>query len=156
MRPSLFSAISISGKNFVDKGNPIILWCNASSEYRPPLDIDWFKDGIKLKSDTTREILITKPKERELKTFYSKLEIEKSRMDDAGNYICRSSDLLVASTHVTVLNTDRISMKRETSAGTSSQGGYSLTKSTRSESEKLVHILFIISVLIIYKVRWYS
>ncbi|KAL3866815.1 hypothetical protein ACJMK2_044078 [Sinanodonta woodiana] len=96
--------IAISGKEFVDKGDSIIITCNATGESRPPDDIDWFKDGTKLKPDAVRNIYIEKYSLVHTKTLHSTLEIENSDMSDSGNYACRSSDLLITSKHVMVLN----------------------------------------------------
>lgn len=66
--------------------------------------MDWFRDGIKLKSNTETGLSITTNRHRETKTLYSTLEIKKSKMTDAGTYICRSSRQDVVSHPVVVLN----------------------------------------------------
>ncbi|KAK3597020.1 hypothetical protein CHS0354_014908 [Potamilus streckersoni] len=104
--------IAISGKEFVDKGDPIIITCNATGENRPPDDIDWFKDGTKLKPDAVRNIYIEKYSLVHTKTLHSTLEIENSDMSDSGNYVCRSSDLLITSKNIMVLNAETKPGKR--------------------------------------------
>lgn len=97
-------AIFISGKKYVEKGEKIVLICNATGDERPPEDIDWFKDGRTIKQDQYKGISITKFRVAETKTLQSHLEIEHSEMEDGGNYICRSSELSITSKTVIVLN----------------------------------------------------
>ena len=100
-----FSAIHISGPNFTEKGEPIRISCNATSDnLTPDHHMDWFRDGIKIKPNPDEGILITEYRRGESKTLYSELEIVKSTMKDAGTYICRSSRRDVVSHHVVVLN----------------------------------------------------
>lgn len=99
-----FSGIVITGKDFVEKGDRIVLTCNATGEFFPPEDIDWFKDGSKVKQNAYRGISISKFRLSETKTLHSKLEIDHSDMSDSGNYICRSSDISITSKPVMVLN----------------------------------------------------
>lgn len=99
-----FSAISIEGPQFVDKGKKLVLTCNATGEMFPPEDIDWFKNGEKIKQNQNRGITIAKFRIAETKTLHSQMEIDKADMDDKGVYICRSSDLAITSTSVIVLN----------------------------------------------------
>lgn len=70
----------------------------------PPEDIDWFKNGEKIKQNQNRGITIAKFRIAETKTLHSQMEIDKADMDDKGVYICRSSDLAITSTSVIVLN----------------------------------------------------
>ena len=98
------SGIVITGKDFVEKGEKIVLTCNATGEFFPPEDIDWFKDGSKVKQNQNRGISISKFRISETKTLHSKLEIDHSDMVDSGNYICRSSDIDITSKPVMVLN----------------------------------------------------
>lgn len=99
-----FSGIVIEGKKYVEKGEKIVLTCNATGEFFPPEDIDWFKDGRKVKEDQYKGISISKFRLSETKTLHSKLEIDHSDMTDGGNYICRSSDIAITSKQVMVLN----------------------------------------------------
>ncbi|XP_052794919.1 V-set and immunoglobulin domain-containing protein 1-like isoform X2 [Mya arenaria] len=97
-------AIKITGKSYVEKGDQIILTCNATGELYPPEDIDWFKDGSKIKPNQFKGISIAKFRIAETKTLHSQLEIDHSSMDDSGNYICRSSELAITDKSVIVLN----------------------------------------------------
>lgn len=105
-------AIHISGPNFTEKGEKIQISCNASIDSMTPDQVDWFRDGLKLKSDSETGLSITTNRHRETKTLYSVLEIQKSKMTDAGTYICRSSKKDVVSHHVVVLNADSSHEKR--------------------------------------------
>ncbi|XP_045215919.2 protogenin A-like isoform X3 [Mercenaria mercenaria] len=97
-------AISIDGPQFVDKGKKLVLTCNATGQMFPPEDIDWFKDGQKIKQNQNRGISIAKFRIAKTKMLHSQMEIDKADMDDKGVYICRSSDLAITSTNVIVLN----------------------------------------------------
>ena len=103
-RVVLFSVIKISEQIYVDEGNPIVLNCNASGQYTPPDDIDWFKGGIKINPSVEKQIEITKYRSAETRTLYSTLSKKHSKMSDMGTYICRSSDLKVENVYVHVLN----------------------------------------------------
>lgn len=106
-------AIKITGNKYVEKGDKIVLTCNATGELFPPEDIDWFKDGRKIKQDQTRRTSISKFRIAETKTLHSQLEIEKADMEDTGIYICRSSDLAITSKSIMVLNAETSHIKRE-------------------------------------------
>lgn len=99
-----FVAIKITGKRFVEKGEAIILSCNATGDYYAPEDIDWFKDGDKLDSDESRRTTITKSLFLSDKTIISELRINKAKMADAGDYLCRTSERYITTIHVQVLN----------------------------------------------------
>jgi hypothetical protein len=99
-----FSAISIEGPQFVDKGKKLVLTCNATGQMFPPEDIDWFKDGQKIKESERKGISIAKFRIAKTKMLHSQMEIDKADMSDKGIYICRSSDLAITSTNVIVLN----------------------------------------------------
>lgn len=49
----IFSEISITGTRVVEKGNSIYLTCNASGTTSPPDGIDWYKDGMIVKTHNT-------------------------------------------------------------------------------------------------------
>lgn len=105
--------IRITGKNFFEKGEKIVLTCNATDEHYPPEDIDWFKDGNKVRQNLVRGLSITKFRIAETKTLHSQLEIDKADMNDTGVYICRSSKLAIASMNIMVLNAETSHIKRE-------------------------------------------
>ncbi|KAK7011962.1 lachesin [Biomphalaria glabrata] len=108
--------IFISGTTFVEKGDPIYLACNASGHLGPPEDLDWFKDGQKLSPDGIRQVKINKFKVPASRTLVSNVAIKHSRMEDAGTYVCRSSNLVMTSLKVHVLNAGSINVRRGTSA----------------------------------------
>ncbi|KAJ8304020.1 hypothetical protein KUTeg_017603 [Tegillarca granosa] len=97
------AAIHISGPEFVDFGSEIVLSCNATGIEYPPEDVDWFKDGLKIKGDSAHEIFVTKFRQSETKMLISELIIRHSELQDSGTYICRSSDLEITS-HNLMLN----------------------------------------------------
>ncbi|XP_070204912.1 opioid-binding protein/cell adhesion molecule-like isoform X2 [Littorina saxatilis] len=96
--------IHIEGDTYVEKNSVIRLVCNATGEEHPPDDIDWFLNGQKLLSDFAYQISIEKRMSLTEKTIYSILEIKNANMKDAGIYVCRTSDLQIASARVDVLN----------------------------------------------------
>lgn len=51
--------IAISGRNYVEMGQPIHLFCNATGPDGVHLSIDWFKDGDRIDHYSYRHILIT-------------------------------------------------------------------------------------------------
>lgn len=94
----------MGGTQVVEKGNAIILECNATGGDYPPEDVDWFKDGQKINADAASKIDITKYVSIASKMLFSKLYIKHSRMEDAGIYLCRSSGKNVKFLNVNVLN----------------------------------------------------
>ncbi|XP_052282801.1 uncharacterized protein LOC127879787 isoform X2 [Dreissena polymorpha] len=122
-------AIKIGGKSYVEKGEKIVLTCNATGELYPPEDIDWFLDGQKIKQNQLRGITIAKFRVAETKTLHSQLEIDHSEMSDGGNYICRSSDLEITNKHVMVLNGVNPNIKPR------SQDEQYITQDTSSKAE---------------------
>lgn len=99
--------ITITGTFHVDKGETIRLRCNATGAATPPDAVDWFKDGIKLHSDSKRPIQITKQFTISKKTITSELSIRHANMKDTGTYTCRTSDLQVTSENINVLNAEK-------------------------------------------------
>lgn len=84
-------------------GDHIILVCNVVGGDYISEDVDWFKDGNELKYDTARGVHITRQRSVNTKFLSSQLLIQKSNMDDAGNYVCRSG-MDVTNMNVEVLN----------------------------------------------------
>ncbi|RUS78451.1 hypothetical protein EGW08_013774, partial [Elysia chlorotica] len=108
--------ISLAGTKFVEKGDPIHLVCNSTGRITPPHNLDWFKDGVKLLPSGLRKIKIDKFRVPKSLTLVSVLDIRHSQMEDAGTYVCRSSDLSIISTKVHVLNAGSTNVRRGTSA----------------------------------------
>ncbi|PVD19472.1 hypothetical protein C0Q70_19961 [Pomacea canaliculata] len=113
-------AIQISGSAAVDKDDRIYLICNATGLEYPPEDLDWFFEGIKLATNADEKRIgqdvwkETSWSEAQFKcekfvsltdkTIVSILEIRDAQLDHSGIYTCRTSNLLVKSTQVTVLS----------------------------------------------------
>lgn len=64
--------------------------CNATGRPDPPHNIEWLKDGRTIESDAQAGLIITK--KIESTALVSLLVIRRSKMTDAGDYYCRSSD----------------------------------------------------------------
>ena len=96
-----FSEISISGELQVGLGSELRLECTASGANYPPERVDWFKDDEKIEGFN-----IYNRYERaslESRTLTSTLRKSTTEMNDAGNYTCRSSEMMVASVTVEIL-----------------------------------------------------
>lgn len=115
-------SIQVSGTSYIEKGDPIHLVCNTTGSEYPPQDLDWFKDGNKISTDTLKKIYINKYHIHDTKTLTSTLEITHSKMSDAGEYVCRSSNLEITSIKVHVLNAGTSNVKRTSAQGTNSSG----------------------------------
>ncbi|ESO92559.1 hypothetical protein LOTGIDRAFT_120469 [Lottia gigantea] len=105
------NTIFVSGTQFVEKGDPVHLVCNASGATQPPDNLDWFKDGIKLSPDAHQKITLNKYKFSATKTLASVLVLKHSQMSDAGTYVCRSSELDTTSVKVHILNGKQIYLR---------------------------------------------
>ena len=92
----------MTGTEYVEKGTTVHLVCNATGKPDPPHDVEWFKNGAKVNSNVESGILITK--KIETKVLISVLVIKHSKMDDAGTYICRSSNRDTGAIQVHILN----------------------------------------------------
>ncbi|XP_059173171.1 lachesin-like isoform X2 [Physella acuta] len=103
--------ITIHGTLFVERGDTLKLVCNATGSEYPPDAIDWFKDGDKIKID--ERVTLTNDVSYTDRTISSLLLIKRCHMGDAGTYVCRTSDNLVTSAKVNILNTGTNNEKRE-------------------------------------------
>ena len=81
-----------------------MLQCNATGEYYPPDEMDWFRNGERLSSQRHRGVRISKQYSISKRTFTSVLVIDRADMRDDGTYVCRSSNMQITSTKVHVLN----------------------------------------------------
>ncbi|RUS81208.1 hypothetical protein EGW08_011038 [Elysia chlorotica] len=117
------AAVTISGKPFVDRGEPIRLVCNATGP-RVPEKIDWFKDGTKLDATSYRHgnLIIEEFMHVVDQALISELHIRHTDTTNSGTYICRSSDRKIASLTVTVLVADTTNKKRGTYAQVDAKG----------------------------------
>ena len=119
------AAVRISGTEYVERGEPIQLQCNASGKpdpphdlhwlrndnpvnpvnpvnSNPPHDLHWLRNDNPVKSDPSAGVLVAK--KIEAKYLLSVLSIERSRFSDAGEYVCVTSNHHTASAIVHVLS----------------------------------------------------
>ncbi|KAL4228243.1 hypothetical protein ACF0H5_013676 [Mactra antiquata] len=106
--------LKITEELFVERGETILLQCNATGEYYPPESMDWFLNGQRVSSNSEMGIEIEKRYSLNKRTFCSSLRIERASMNDGGTYVCRTSDEQLASTKVNVLNAETSNRKRGT------------------------------------------
>ncbi|XP_069138679.1 protein amalgam-like isoform X2 [Argopecten irradians] len=152
LRPqALLPAVKLGGADFVEKGNPITLSCNATGKVMTPDDIDWFKDGIKIKNSASNTIQITKHRMPVTRTLVSTLRIKHSNMSDAGTYICRSTDLKVKGIYVSVLNSESTQIKRD---GEKINGGSELRKTSDFSGQCTIQVLPLHVLLFFYCVAY--
>ncbi|XP_052796916.1 zwei Ig domain protein zig-8-like isoform X1 [Mya arenaria] len=118
MNPSyVMPEIFLSGKEYVNSGETIYLVCNVTGNTDIPQDVDWFKNGHLLRSHVSKKIKIVKVTSMAKRKLDSVLEIRDSKIEDSGMYICRNSEILIASQKVTVLNEEKSNTgKRGTAA----------------------------------------
>ena len=86
----------------MERGGVTQLKCNATGKPDPPLNLEWFKEGKRVTSNIERGVLVTKKIETRL--IISDLYIENTSLNDAGEYVCLSSDDDSATITVYVLN----------------------------------------------------
>ena len=98
----LYAAVRISGTDYVERGAPIQLQCNASGKPDPPHDLHWLHNDHPVTSDPSAGVLVAK--KIEAKYLLSVLSIERSRFSDAGEYVCVTSNQHTASVSVHVLS----------------------------------------------------
>ncbi|XP_059169556.1 zwei Ig domain protein zig-8-like isoform X2 [Physella acuta] len=104
--------IIVSGKNYVERGQSIHLYCNATSQEGIDLSIRWFKDGDRIDPASYKHVVITNYNLVEQGILVSELFIDRSQSSDTGTYICRSSADYIDSIKVTVLFADTTNVKR--------------------------------------------
>ena len=85
----LWAAVSVSGTEYVERGETIRLQCNASGKPDPPHDLHWLHNDSPVRSDPSTGVLVSK--KIETKYLLSVLTIERSRFSDAGDYACVTS-----------------------------------------------------------------
>ncbi|XP_012940600.1 cell adhesion molecule 2 [Aplysia californica] len=111
--------IAIHGTLFVERGDTLQLVCNATGSEYPPDDIDWFKDGNKIKNSD--RVTLSKDVSLSEGTIMSLLKVRRTTMRDGGTYVCRTSDLQVTSAKVNMLNTETHKNEKRESAGSTSR-----------------------------------
>lgn len=100
---SLFADIYITtSSNFVEVGRTITVMCNATAIDFPTGDIDWFIDGHKVRENS--RTTITKYSSFVEKVIISKLTITHAQLEDAGTYVCRTSESQITNTKIHVLS----------------------------------------------------
>ncbi|XP_045213492.2 junctional adhesion molecule B-like [Mercenaria mercenaria] len=98
--------LNITGTKFVPQYGNINLTCKTGGGHTAPTHVDWFFNGQKIRSSNSfwnGRLSIISWQELHTRSYTSNLEISNSRMDDAGIYVCRSSDLNIGSIKVQVL-----------------------------------------------------
>lgn len=97
----------MKGTKYVNMGQQIHLLCNATGITRAPESIDWFFKGSRIHPSNPMwkgRVEILKHTSIAGRYFISELFIEQSTIADQGDYVCRSSDLIVNNMKVHVLN----------------------------------------------------
>ncbi|KAL3867229.1 hypothetical protein ACJMK2_044445 [Sinanodonta woodiana] len=135
--------VQMSGPEFVEKGEKVILTCNATGINYPPEEMDWFRNGQKLLSDVESGIEIYKRVSISSKSITSILEIKRATMEDDGTYICRSSDLHISSKKLNVLNAGTSNVKRGTGSDKSSR----LMSGSSNSNPALKWTIFLLLIL---------
>jgi hypothetical protein len=92
----------VSGTEYVERGASIVLRCNATGRPEPPHAVEWYREGERVHSDASKGINIRSSVDARL--LLSELTIANAKMNDGGDYICRSSNRDVASVKVHVIN----------------------------------------------------
>lgn len=138
--------IKITEQQYVERGESITLQCNATGEYYPPDEMDWFRNGQRLSSEDG--VSISKQYSLSKRTFTSNLYIERTTMNDGGTYVCRTSSMQIASTKVHVLNAETYNRKRGTlDEGEEKSGKMSAMPSSSTSST--FNLLYLAIVIII-------
>ncbi|KAH3774769.1 hypothetical protein DPMN_176162 [Dreissena polymorpha] len=145
--------ISISEEQYVERGEPVTLHCNATGQHYTPDEIDWFRNGEKITSEKHNRIKLFKQLSIAQKTFTSILSIDKSSMEDNGVYVCRSSNMRIANTKVHVLNAETSNKKRGTyhDGYTNEQVSSGHMKSAASRIRELTFTYIFVFILQVFK-----
>lgn len=126
-----------SEDQILDKGKKLSLFCNEVTDTDEMADsIDWFLDGTKLTSDSSKGLIIKKKIAIMKRNISSTLEIESVQMSDSGTYICRSGNNRLGRVRVDVLNADSSNFKRGTERN-SNQGKYAIAKSRHDRYDEI-------------------
>ncbi|XP_064609164.1 MAM domain-containing glycosylphosphatidylinositol anchor protein 1-like [Liolophura sinensis] len=139
-------SIQISGTEVVDVGQPIKLQCNVTGGSKSLQALDWFKDGDKMTPNFANKISISKFEVTGTNTFTSYLEIEHSKIEDSGTYLCRNTDVEVARMYVSVLNTQSINKKR---GGSAKENTNSKSNRAPARLDFSTNIRFLLTALLI-------
>ncbi|KAH3836495.1 neural cell adhesion molecule 2-like [Dreissena polymorpha] len=137
-------SIHISGTQFVEKGSPILLTCNVTSDDMPQ-SVDWFFEGRVVQTSYERNVYIHQQVSLSERLLTSTLSIGYAQMADMGKYVCRASKDLAIRINVDVLNAGTYNEKRDTpeeqgSSLTSSSGVLSVHISSVSSSFMCLYV----------------
>jgi len=94
--------VQVSGTNYVELGSPIRLICNATGRYRAPADVNWYRQGQMIESNSVAGVAVSKKTTQ--RVLMSMLVIDSSQITDAGEYSCQVSSGDAASIDVHILN----------------------------------------------------
>lgn len=94
--------VQVSGTNYVEIGSPIRLICNATGRHQAPDDINWYRQGEEIQSNSRAGVVVSKKTTQ--RVLMSMLVIDNSRVSDDGEYSCHTSDGDAASIDVHILN----------------------------------------------------
>ncbi|KAL4228207.1 hypothetical protein ACF0H5_013641 [Mactra antiquata] len=149
------AALKLSGTKFVTQGDTIHLKCNATGSARAPEAIDWFFEGQRVYPSSPEwrgrvEIL----KHQEGNYFISDLIIERSTVDDKGDYVCQSSDLTVDSLKVHILSAEKENISRRVSGNEAQSGGQMNTAPDNSANlsrTKLFYVLLFVIISFVWR-----
>ncbi|XP_061192004.1 MAM domain-containing glycosylphosphatidylinositol anchor protein 1-like [Saccostrea echinata] len=151
-QPAYEPALTINGTVYVSKFSKISLTCNATGAVRAPEDIDWFHKGQKIRQNDPHwrhRTLIYKYQEVPGRSLVSNLTVERAREEDAGTYICRSSDKDTKSINVHVLNAGRDIYKREDDNGIASKHDHQTLENSSSRCRLLYVTMFLVTLVLV-------
>lgn len=113
--------LHLAGTQYLNQDEDIKLRCNVTGSLKPPSELEWFFNGQRIMPSLLywRDRTVIKS-DVVGNTVYSELTIKRSILEDAGMYICRSSDLKIKSISVNVLSTEKQTVSRR---GMDSSGG---------------------------------
>lgn len=130
-----------TSSNFVEVGRTITVMCNATAIDFPTGDIDWFIDGHKVRENS--RTTITKYSSFVEKVIISTLTITHAQLEDAGTYVCRTSESQITNTKIHVLSARSANSKRGTdSEERVVESQKSSASSLLASFPELLHILF--------------
>ncbi|KAK3610224.1 hypothetical protein CHS0354_022276 [Potamilus streckersoni] len=142
--------IKIVGTSKVEKGDTIRIICNATGGTFTPEELDWLKDGNKLVADKSERIVVSKHISLLSMTISSVLTIKHASIDDAGTYVCRTSDILVTEMRVKIIE-GKEKDKRTIPEVNSSQSGAS--SDLYSFEDTVLKIFFLLTAVFMVQVR---
>jgi len=91
----IFSAIELTGQQYINAYQNLNLTCNATGPLRAPEVIDWFHEGNVIderKRQWRNRVIFTYfLPEIPGRSLISQLTLERVQFEDAGIYVCRSS-----------------------------------------------------------------